>query len=369
MTLWGNKETLLSEAGEQTATFLPIAQAQLSQALAGADPGSLTLPLALRFHSDTSARIEVTGRALAGRYTLRPLEADPVTLRLGGEFAPLALKTPAGLTPSATTATLTARLLGRALNAGSAPAPLALPGRGLRAATDRIIAARLPIAARSAADPAGAPVPLASVSLRLAAAEAAEAVVELRRDAAGGPAAGAAPAVVRQITAGFAGWLEFSLAAPLTTAAGEVLWVTLRLTKGSLLWHAAPAGGGATGLGEARISVDKGASWGGASAALAPPLPLLVQGFHVQDPPYPKPVIRLQSGNVQLAEQWFATATRTSESEFQSIGAALPAGALALLASTSNAPTELLVSSDTVLDIVVAGLSLSYDPFAARAGG
>ena len=369
VTLWSNKETLLSDAGEQTATFLPIAHAQLTKALAKADPASLTLPLSLRFHSDTSARIEVTGRALAGRYTLRPLEADPVTLRLGGDFAPLALRTPAGLTPSATTATLTARLLGRALNAGSAPAPLALPGRGLRAATDRIVAARLPIAARSAFDAAGTPVPLASVSLRLAPDETAEAVVELRRDAAGVPAAAAAPAVVRQIPAGFAGWLEFPLAAPLMAAAGETLWVALRLTKGALLWHGAPAGGGPAGLGEARISIDKGASWGSAAAALAPPIPLLVQGFHVQDPPYPQPVIRLQSGSAPLTDQWFAAAVRTSEREFQSLGASLPAGVLALLAGAPGAPIELLVSSDTVLDLVVAGLALSYDPFAARAGG
>ncbi|MES2443247.1 MAG: hypothetical protein V4574_10490 [Pseudomonadota bacterium] len=370
--LWANADVLLPSSGEQEVSFLPIAQRRLSDALkaseASRSPGAappLTLPLALRFHSDSGARLEVKRLALAGEYRVRPLGEAPATLRLAARPVALVLDAPALLRPSRVQATLTARLLGRALNPGSPPGPLATPGRGLRAMPERLIAARVPVAARPG-DAAGAPVPLASFALRIDTPESAEIALELRADVAGRPGAMLAPAVVRQFEAGFADWIEFELPAPLLAAPGSIVWAAIRPTKGTALWHAAPGG-----IGGACVSADRGASWGDAADTLGLAAPLLVQAFHVEAPPYRRPQLYLHDGTAPFGGDWLAGAAEDTPSQFRVADAALPDAVRDRLRETAprhagdpRGDTRILLFSATALDLVITGLTLAYDPFA-----
>jgi hypothetical protein len=371
--LWGNADVLLPTAGVQLVSFLPLAQRRLSDALKSSSLNALTLPLSLRFHSDTGAVLEVTQRTLSGHYTVDPLAGAPAQLRLGGRAAPLVLKAPGGLKPQSATATLTARMLGRALNGGSAPAPISLPGRGLNISTDRMVAAPLPILPRGTPGEAlGAPVPLAAVAVRVTAAVDAELSLEIRADAAGRPGASLAPPVVTQIKSGYDDWLDVLLAAPAPVPPGSTVWVSARLTKGTLHWHtgdpAAPGSVATTGY----VSTDKGASWGAATTSLQDPAPLLAQAFHVIDPPYLRPTISLRSGTSVLLADSFETAEATGPKEFQRVAAPLPQAALDLLASAAGkdgaarAETQLLLYTDAVLDLTLGEAVIAYDPATAR---
>jgi hypothetical protein len=363
--LWSNPGALMPASGEQRVSFLPIAQRRLGEALAGAAPDAVTLPLTLHFHSDSGGCVEVTHRALDGEYRVRPLGGEPATLRLKGGPAPLVLNAPAGRRPSFGRMSLTARLTGRSLNAGSPPAFAEGAGHGLRATPDRAVAARVPIAPRTG-EPA-APVPLASVALRLDTPVAAELVLELRADAAGGPGAIVAPPVVRQFEAGFADWAEFVLAAPLPVPAGTVLWAAIRLTRGTALWHA-DGGSGAGGPALARVSADRGSSWGDASILLAPPGRLLVQAFHLDGSPQRRPEVRFFDGTMLHPSDWLAGAEADSETEFRVGDFSFPEAILDRLAATAPLPgqlradTQILLYSPSVLDLVLAGALLGYDP-------
>jgi hypothetical protein len=372
--LWSNADVLLPDGGEQTVSFLPLAQRQMSAALQSSSAAALTLPLSLRFHSDTGAQLDVTARALTGHYTVDPLQGAPATLRLGGRTASLVLRAPGGLHPRDASATLTARMLGRALNGGSPPAPLSLPGHGLSVATDRMVAARLPIAPRGTpGEVAGAPVPLGAVALRITAGVASELALELRADAAGRPGAILAPAVVSQIAAGFDDWLDVVLPTPLPVAPGSAVWASARLTKGTLSWHAgdaAPSGPGAS-VGTGFVSIDKGASWGEATTLLQDAAPLLVQAFHAVDPPFPRPTVAIRAGASVLLADWFDAAAATGPKEFRLAAAPLPQLALDRLAAAGVGPgarpaTALPLYSDTVLDLVVGDAVIAYDPNTAR---
>ena len=365
--LWGNANVLLPDAGEQTVSFRPLAQRQLAAALKAAAPSALTLPASLRFHSDTGALLEVTERTLSGHYTVDPLDAA-VTLRLGGRSAPLTLNAPPGLHPRDAAASLTAKLLGRVLNAGSQPAPLALPGYGLTVATDRMVAAQLPIAPRAEAP--GQPVPLAALALRVAAAAAAELAVELRADAAGRPGAVLVPAVVSQIKPGFDDWLDLVLSQPLPVAPGGTVWACARLTKGTLNWHAGVVVPGGT-VGTALVSIDKGASWGDPTTALQDAAPLLVQAFHAVTSPVARPAIAIRAGVSPLLADWVAAATPGGVKEFRLAAAPLPQPVLDRLAAAgaptgTRAATTLQLYSDTVLDLVVSDAVIAYAPNTAR---
>lgn len=368
--LWGNAGVLLPTAGEQAVSFLPLAQRQLTTALTSSAASALTLPLALRFHSDTGALLEVTARTLTGSYSVDPLAGQPTTLRLRGRATRLVLRAPAGLHPREASATLTARMLGRALNAGSPAPPLALPGHGLTVTPDRIVAARVPVAPRGTpGEAAGAPVPLAAVALRITAGVLTELAMELRDDAAGRPGPLLAPAVVSQIPAGFDDWRDLVLPAPLAVAPGSAVWVCARVTESSLSWHAGdsqPAGG----IGTALVSIDKAKSWGEPTVALQEAAALLVQAFHAVDPPYPRPRLAMQAGAAPLVADWFASATATGLREFRLAPAALPQAALDRLAAAAGPEarpaTTLLIYSDSVLDLVVSDAVIAYDPDTAR---
>jgi hypothetical protein len=364
--LWSNPGALMPASGEQRVSFLPIAQRRLGEALAEPAPDAVTLPLTLHFHSDSGGRVEVTDRALDGEYRVRPLGDQPVTLRLKGGPAPLVLSAPAARRPSFGRMTLIARLSGRSLNAGSRPAFAEGAGHGLRATPDRAVAASVPIAPRTG-EPA-APVPLASVTLRIDAPVEAELVLELRADAAGRPGAIVAPPLVRQFEAGFANWAEFVLAAPLPVATGSILWAAIRLTRGTALWHAdgGPAAAGESG--QARVSADRGASWGDASDLLTPPGRLLVQAFHIEQSPLRRPEIHIFDGATLLRPDWLAGAKADNETEFRIADFSFPKAILDRIAATPPDPgqlradTQILLYSPSVLDLVLTGALLGYDP-------
>ena len=366
--LWANADVLMPDSGEQTVSFLPLAQRRMSDALAARAEGALTLPLDLTFHSDSGATLEVTRRRLSGEYRVRPLGDSPATVKLGGRPSPLELNAPAAVRPTRGATTLTARMLGRTLNAGSGSISQPAAG-GLRAGIARSIAARLPIAAREAN--AAGPVPLASVAIRLAVPEASELALELRADAAGRPGSAAAAPIVRQFDAGFDDWAEFVLPTPLEVPAGTSLWVSIRLTKGTAHWYARAAGTAPEGLGEACVSVDRGASWGEASALLGASAGLLVQGFHSEDPPFRRPEIRFEHNGALLPADWFAGAVADSPTQFSLADAAFPPQILERIAAAppvpgqARAPTRILLYSTSVLDLVLTGTVLGYDPLAA----
>ncbi|OEO32843.1 hypothetical protein VW23_009445 [Devosia insulae DS-56] len=367
--LWSNPDVLLPGSGIQTVSFLPIAQRRLSDTLPAVPPGTLTLPLRLDFTTESSARLEVTARRLSGEYLVRPFGPDPLKLRLAARPVPVVFDAPAARRPSTVRATITAKLLGRALNGGSEPAVYTLPGRGLRATLDRMLAARLPIAARRG-EAASAPVPLASLALRLDTPEASEIVLELRSDAAGQPGGIIGTPVVRQTPAGYTDWLEFEHADTLLLPAGLPIWATIRLTKGAALWHAADPSSADT-PGTPRVSTDRGTSWLAADSPLEQLRPLLVQAFHREDRPYRPPRIVLHSGTAPVSGDLLQGAVAEGNTQFRLVEASLPAAVLDRLANAApvsgrpRAETSILLYSDTVLDLVLSDVVLSYAPVPA----
>jgi hypothetical protein len=367
--LWGNPGTLLPGSGEQSVSFLPIAQRRLSEALKAAkqrssgDPPPLTLALTLRFHSDSAAKLDVTRRRLSGEYRVRPLGEDPLTVSLAGRPVPITLSAPPALKPDRGHLTLTARLAGRALNGPSAAAGTQVAPAGLLATPERSVAARLPIAARDRQD---ALVPVANVAIFVATPEAAEIVLELRSDAAGKPGSIQASAV-RQLDGGSSGWVDFLFDTPLQAPPGETLWAAARLTRGQAFWHARAGDSPPCGLGAPLVSIDRGASWGEPAQKLGPADELLVQAFHALDPPFPRPRIDFE---VPPSPDWFVTAVPQGPAEYRAVELELPSAVLdyiasaAPLAGTDRSETRISLGSDSVLDLVISDAVLGYEPLA-----
>src|SRR5205807_2207314 len=191
-----------------------------------------------------------------GRYVVKPLTTDPFSVQLRGAWEDLTLHAPAGLPIQSSSARVTATLLGRDLNVRSPDPPSDDPSAGFRVNQQVSVAVArqfLPLpgnAVRSL-------LPLASVRLYLGALEAAEAVLELHNDAATAPGAIAGTPIVRQLTKGARGWVEFELQKPLPVSAGQApLWVALRTNKGEVLWFADRAGALPP-----RMSANRGKTW------------------------------------------------------------------------------------------------------------
>jgi hypothetical protein len=366
--LWNNPEALLPDAGEQEVSFTPLASKELAATLARQNAStataSPTLPVRLRFDADTVSAVDITARALVAEYLVRPLGPDRLVQRLAGSPVPLALQAPAGLTPRSSQLRLTVKHLGRELNGASPEPPPAPPGGGVRVDQARQVAAAV-VPAPLGGAAAGSVLRLASARLHLAAAEAAEAVLELRADVAGSPGAAAAPPVVRQLAAGVSDWIEFELAEPVAVIAGQApLWLTLRVNKGQIRWFAVP--GPVTGT---RVSTDRGQTWGPPDARLMPAGPLLAQVFHVVPGPPAAPEIRVQDGGGVSKATVALTAAPGSGTEWVADGA-LPAAAHALLGARpgqGKVTTTLQLFSRSALDVTVESLVLRYDPFAMSA--
>ena len=406
--LWSHPGPFLPAAGEQDVSFTPLAQKHLAAALAklagasgprsgtasgpgsGTASGRHTLPIPLRFTAAGGGAIRVSAKTLDARYVVRPAGAGPVTLRIGGDWAPLALRAPAGRRAAASEVRLRARHLGRELNAGSvsgaapgsapgtAPAPPSGPwggpAAGVRVGAGRLVAAAVPLAPVGGA--AGdAPVPLASARVFALAGEAVEVVCELRADAAGAPGPLLAAPIVKQLPAPETppprpGWIEFELpaagAAPgAAVAAPATVWVTLRTNRGELRWFAG-------GSGEDRVSLDAGSSWGAVDAALASTGAPLAQLFHAVTAPRPPGIALLVDG--APAGSIALQAVQGSPLEFASQpGLALPAAVATALAAAAGGPdgrgaAALSLFSPAVADLTVEELTLSYDPFATGGG-
>ncbi|MGC4084812.1 MAG: hypothetical protein QM736_22540 [Vicinamibacterales bacterium] len=323
--IWGHPDLFLPDAGTQDIDFSPLAQKQLTDALAAAQPGqSVTLPVTLDFSSSSGGDLAVASRELDARYTVDAAGAAGTTVELGGSLTPFTIDAPAALRPVSASIDVTVTPLGRELNAGSTEPPTANPTRGVRVRQQAIVAVSATFVARDAQNPGASP--LVSVRLRVHAPAAAEAVVEIRAAAAGIPGAVLGGAAVRQIAKGFDDWLEFELPSPWTPSAAESpLWVSVRTNSGDVYWFTSPD---ADPESDVMASVDGGATWGSPQAALAEAERVLVQLFNAVPDPQPEPAIRVQRGSLivsgNLLRSGDTTPVRTGPREFTWTNGDLP---------------------------------------------
>jgi len=365
IVLWSNPPPLRPEAGPQDVGFQPAAQRRLSVALGAAGPGAATLPLSLRFHSATAGQLAVSSKALAATYRVHAVCPDPLRVRLGGAWTPLWLSAPTGLRPMGGTAHLVARSLGRELNDGSPVPPLDPPSAGIRVTAALWTAAGVTYLPADGAAP-GPALPLAAVHLYLQAEGDAEAVVEVRADAAGLPGSPAAT-VVLPVPAGPPGWVEFMLKEPVGLATGGTVWLVARTTHGTVRWFG-------SGQGQPMMSQDAGRSWAAADLALGASAAPLAQLFHASGS-VPGVEVAAVAGRTQLGAVRLAPVPG-SPREF-SADIALSASALATLTAggdgvpppglgcpprAGRAAMALSLFSRTVADFVVSSARLSYSP-------
>lgn len=370
--IWSYPNLFLPEAGIQELDFSPLAQKQLSDALANVSSGTTaTLPLALEFSSSAGGDLAVSSRTLDARYTVDGAGPQGCELEVGGALTELRLSAPAGLRPVQASVDLTISLHGRELNAASPEPPVASPSSGVRIQKQVTAAAPVLFVARDPQAPATSP--LVAVRVYLLSESAAEAVLELRADAAGLPGALVVPAIVRQVVKGSCGWCEFQLPAPFAAAAAETrLWVTLRTNSGDLFWFTDP--GGQAAAGRVVISQDSGATWGSPRTPLGEYDSVLVQLFNAVPDPQPEPSIRVQQGPVVLAADLLQAGTArpspTGPREFSWRASDLPAAVTSLLAKqpgSGKVQTSVQLFSRAVATVQVTRFVLEYDPFQASA--
>lgn len=361
--LWQHPGALLPEAGAQVADFTPAAGRRLTQVLAGASADTPTLGLPLRFYAKTAGTLLVRDQVLAARYVTRPAAAAPAPLTLDGGWVDLPLDAPARR-PSATTLAVRARHLGREVNAGSPPPPIARPLGGIRVRPGRRVAAPVPWEAAPAAGPAPS---LAMLRLLAAPVGDTEMVVEVRADAAGAPGALLAGPLVQRLAAGTpAGWVGLALASTVDIPAPVTLWVTVRTNRGELDWFAADSGPGA------RTSADGGATWDEVEAGFTPVIPLgtpWIQLQHTVDPAKAAvPAVTVRLGGTLLGTVSLNATGRPGEYGGPA-PAVLPAAVVDALAAPTapDTPvrrrTTLSLLCPAVLALTVTELTCSYDPF------
>lgn len=365
LTLWSHPGLLLPEVGDQSVSFLPMAQKHLAKALkeSASAQGMVTLSVPLKFHSATGCVVEVSSKRLEGRYVVKPMTTDPYILQLRGAWAKLTLEAPAGLPIQSSSMRITAKLLGRDLNAGSPDPPLSDPSIGFRVNQQQSIAVArrfLPLADSAV----GSMLPLVSMRLYLGAIEAAEAVLEVHNDAATAPGAMTGKPIVRQLTKGASGWVEFELQKPLPVSAGQApLWIVLRANKGEVLWFADQPGAFPP-----RMSTDRGKTWGIPDPTLGAVGDPLAQLFHTVGNP-PAPVIEVRDATGILSANLLANATAKPPRQYLSDGVSFPDTVLSRLASASGqgrVATTFQVFSRTALDLRFEVPQLLYDPFRSQ---
>ncbi|HET8774600.1 MAG TPA: hypothetical protein VFP80_12430 [Thermoanaerobaculia bacterium] len=327
----------------QSVSFVPAAERLLREQLATGAPPALAVTL--RFRSASVSKLEITSPTLAATYHAEPAGEGvggapaPQQLRaaIRGSYERVELDAPATRAPSTTALRVTAKYLGRMLNAAYQETPAHPAISGLRINSERSVAVRAPLQ----------PASLASVRVQLAALQPSEIALELLADATGGPAAALAPHVVRQLAAPFIGWVEIELPAPVPVEAPFV-WIALRATKGEVVWCCDVEDGAV-----ARVSDAKLTSWTPADPLLQP----RVQLFDAVPPP-PEIEIRLQTS---LA--W--TLVQTGPVDYAVPGATLPQPIRALLAAAQNqgggrSTSVMQLFSRAALDLALADIRLSY---------
>jgi hypothetical protein len=362
VTLWSRPGMMIRQPGSQQVSFLPMAQKQLSAQLQRSTSGAaLTIPI--KFHSDSESKVQVTGKTLSATYRVKPLGSDPAKLRLSGSWMPLVLTAPAGLESLEGSVNLTAKLQPRELNAASPEPSVAPPASGLRVTAATQAACAMPFAPL-AGGAAGSVLSIASVRLRLEAADDSEVVMELRSDAAALPGPVLRPPTVTQVKKGFSDWLEFELDKPLPASTGGApIWVCVRLNRGEIRWFADPAL-----LFPAVISTNKGASWSQPATALGRADGLLTQLFHALPDPLDAPVIRVQYQSEILTANFAPSPIRKGAREFSAPAVELSQSLRTRLrnqSGTGRHPTTIQLFSRSVLDLTLDGASISYDPFQA----
>jgi hypothetical protein len=363
--VWSHPGLLLPEVGDQNVSFLPMAQKHLTKALQSSTTasGGVTLSVPLKFHSATGCVVEVSSKRLEGRYVVKPTTSDPLTLQLRGAWEDLALQAPAGLPIQSSSVRITAKLLGRDLNAGSPDPPLREPSIGLRVNQQLSVAVArrfLPLAG----DTAGKLLPLVSVRLYVGSMETAEAVLELHNDAATAPGAMAGASIVRQLVKGTFGWVEFELPKPLPVSAGQApLWVVLRANKGEVLWFTDQPGAIPP-----RVSSDQGKTWGIADSTLAAVGDPLAQLFHAVENP-PAPIVSVRDSTGILTANLMVNPTAKPPRQYVSDGITFPEAMLSRLAFATGqgrVATTFHVFSRSALDLRFEAPQLFYDPFASQ---
>lgn len=358
--LWSNPQLLLPSSGVQDISFTPVAQKELAAALKAAGADAVTLPLTIRFRSATGGALGIETRTLQVRYVVRPVAGTPAVIALKGARAALTLSAPASLMPQASALRLVARCKGWELNGGTPEPPLDDPSTGLRVTQANTAAQSVRFE--------GSRFSLVNVRLYLAAPVAAEAVMELREDAGGAPAAMIGKPIVRQLDAGFRDWVDFQGRPTSFPGESTPLWVVLRVTKGEVYWFAGDGGGGA------RISLDKGATWGESDPRLTSVTSLLAQLFHDRssEPMASAPVIRLESGSSTIAADLMRNAVAVSPREFVLDGFALPAAVLSFYQrqpGSARVDQKLQLFSRSVLDFRIENAAIFYDPFTSGMAG
>lgn len=370
--LWNHPGPLLIESDTQRISFLPLAQKHLAKALkdAGSADARVTLPLRLKFHSDTGCAVEVSEKLLEARYVVKPAGSHTLSLPLRGDWVDLELAAPAGLKIADTTLRATAKLLGRELNGGSPNPPLSAPTAGLRVNRDLSVAVARPMLPVAGSAP-GSLLDLVVVRLYLGTLDDAEAVMELRNDVASQPGPIVGSPLVRQLARGFSGWVEFELQKPLVVSSGQApLWIALRANKGELLWFVDPA---AAQITAPRVSSDGRKSWAVPDPLLGPVGNPLAQIFHAvpTDPLLPPPVIEVRVKEGLLAANLLTNPVSKGPGQYLSEGIRLPAAMLSRLAATpgeGRVNSTFKLFSRSVLDLKIEDLKLFYDPFQSRGG-
>lgn len=368
LALWQHPGPLLTDTGDQTADFTPAAGQSLSAVLAAlnASHDSAALSLPVRFHASTAGTLEVTRRALDVRYVSHPV-STPLDLALDGGWVDLVLDAPSRR-PDESTLRLSARHLGTAVNPGSGVPPARTPPGGLRVGAGRLVAGSVRWEQPASGGASAGPPELAVLRLLAAPVDATEVVCEVRADASGAPGAVVAGPLVAQLRADErVGWVSLPLPAPVPVTAPATLWVTVRTNLGELEWFALP------GTERVLASADGGDSWGDAEAHLGPRGGPAIQLMHVVDPGQQRPVLTVRVGDTDRGTIPLASVPGPSgggSAEYAGPSPpALPAAVLAAMvaAATAAGPdrtetTFSLWSADT-LQVTVAELTCSYDPF------
>ncbi len=365
--LWANPGILLPAAGVQEVSMLALGRRQL-QALVKQPPGGpppATLPLRIKFQSDSAGSLLIDDTQLEARYQVMAAGSKPPPLPIGGAWTDLPLTAPARINPESTSVALRVQLSGRELNAGSPDPPVADPSAGFQVTTDRWLAVSrpfLPIAGQAA----GSVLPLAAIRLYLAADAAAEASLEIRNDAAGNPGPPVSAPIAHRFQPGERGWIEFVPKKPIPVSTGGApLWLVVRTTRGSVAWYcAAPSDG--TVAADARASTDAGKTWSDAARPLGAGGNPLAQLYHAMTDPLPAPSVRIfRTGSETPLGELFASATRQSPREFTVEGAAMPAEVASAFAAASGSGKVTLpfrLYSRSVGTLTVQQAVFVYDP-------
>jgi hypothetical protein len=365
--LWANPGALLPAAGIQEVSMLALGKRQLQTLVkkppAGTPPA--TLPLRIRFQSDSAGSLQIDRTQLDARYHAFAAGANPAPLTIGGDWTDWPLTAPARIKPESTVVSFQVKLTGIELNAGSPSPPVSAPSTGFQLTGNRWMAVAMPFLPLPGGA-IGSILPLAAIRLYLAAADPAAALLEIRNDAAGNPGPLVTSAIPHRFKAGDRGWIDFTPKKPIpVSTGGAMLWLVLRTTQGIVSWYCAPPPDGAA-LTIAKTSSDSGKTWTLPARALNVSGDPLAQLYHARSDPQPAPSVKIfQSGSALPLADLFANAVRQSPREFTISQVALPiqvANRFAAAAGSGKTTLPFRLYSSSVGTLTVQQAIFVYDP-------